>query len=249
MQFHEYGNPSAPTVLLLHGGGLSDWSVRPAAKLLQKDYFVVTPVIDGHGEDWKQEFCSIEDSAQKVICYLQEHCGGRVFAIAGLSLGAQIAAQVLTDAPNAAQFAVLESALVLPLPGLSSVETVYRLSAGLIQKKWFAHLQAKAMLLPATLFEDYFRDSCRMTLPTLCHIAQSNGDFHIAPTFCETTAKVLVLAGQKERRIMLRSAALLHAAISGSRMMILKDMHHGELSLRQPERYVALLREFWQEKQ
>lgn len=38
MLFHETSDTSLPTILLLHGGGLSDWSLQPVVELLQENY-------------------------------------------------------------------------------------------------------------------------------------------------------------------------------------------------------------------
>ncbi|HEX2985817.1 MAG TPA: hypothetical protein VHO71_03285 [Caproiciproducens sp.] len=75
MIIRETGSSEWPTIILVHGGGLSDWSWKSIAHLLnEKKYHVVTPVIDGHGDDGNEEFISIEDSAAKVIHYIQnEH--------------------------------------------------------------------------------------------------------------------------------------------------------------------------------
>ena len=97
MLFSETGRPELPTIVLFHGGGMSDWSWRHVAERLKPAYHVVTPVIDGHGEDGDEEFTSIEDCAAKALRYITQRHGGKVFAIGGLSLGAQIVAEMLTQ--------------------------------------------------------------------------------------------------------------------------------------------------------
>ena len=51
MLFIEHNKSNLPTIILLHGGGLSSWAWTGIVGLLQTDYHVVTPIIDGHGED------------------------------------------------------------------------------------------------------------------------------------------------------------------------------------------------------
>ena len=59
MKCFEYGKDHPQTILLLHGGGLSWWNYREAAELLQQDYHVVLPILDGHaGSD--RPFTTIE---------------------------------------------------------------------------------------------------------------------------------------------------------------------------------------------
>ena len=66
MKVVEFGRKDAPVAVLLHGGGLSWWNYREAARLLQQKMRVVLPLLDGHaGSD--RHFTSIEDNAREVI--------------------------------------------------------------------------------------------------------------------------------------------------------------------------------------
>ena len=93
MQYVEYGNQNPETVILLHGGGLSWWNYRDVAQLSSERFHVVLPILDGHaGGD--APFTSIEENAARIIAHIDEHFGGKVLAICGLSLGGQIAVVV-----------------------------------------------------------------------------------------------------------------------------------------------------------
>jgi pimeloyl-ACP methyl ester carboxylesterase len=50
MIFEKFGDKNMPVIILLHGGGLSWWSWKYQIEAFQKYYYVVTPIIDGHGE-------------------------------------------------------------------------------------------------------------------------------------------------------------------------------------------------------
>ena len=115
MQYVEYGAHNSQTVILLHGGGLSWWNYREVALLLADKYHVVLPALDGHA-DSDAPFTSIEDNAARLIAYIDEHHGGSVYAVGGLSLGGQIAVEMLTQRSDICRFALLESALEV-LPG------------------------------------------------------------------------------------------------------------------------------------
>ena len=89
MRIHEFGTDKKDTILLLHGGGLSWWSCRDAAKILQSGYHIIIPVLDGHaGSD--RPFTTIEENASEIISFIDEHLNGSVLLIGGLSLGGQI---------------------------------------------------------------------------------------------------------------------------------------------------------------
>ena len=69
MVIQEYGTEHKETILLLHGGGLSWWNYRDAAELLQDEYHVILPILDGHaGSD--RSFTSIEENASEIIGFI-----------------------------------------------------------------------------------------------------------------------------------------------------------------------------------
>ncbi len=92
MKINTFGNRNNKSIMLLHGGGLSWWSLKPHIDELTKDtdYFVIVPTIDGHGDDCDTTFISIEDTASKIIAYIKTENNGSLHAIWGLSIGAQI---------------------------------------------------------------------------------------------------------------------------------------------------------------
>ena len=110
MRYVEYGNQNPETVILLHGGGLSWWNYRNAAHLLSDRLHVVLPILDGH-TDSDAPFTSIEDNAARIIAHIDEHFGGKVLALGGLSLGGQIAVEMLSQRSDICRFALIESAL------------------------------------------------------------------------------------------------------------------------------------------
>lgn len=245
MRFMEFGQKNNPTVMLLHGGGLSWWSYEPVVRLLEKDFFVVAPIIDGHGEDGAENFISIESSAEKALRYLDEAGVAPLLCLGGLSLGAQIAVQMLAKRPDVALHAVLESALCYPMPSVAALApATYALCYGLIRQRWFSRLQAKALYLPKPMWDRYEKDSVQMTRETLVHIAQSNARYHVGPDLSRSRAKALIVAGEKELPVMKKSARLLSELIPDNQLWIAPGLRHGQWSLTQPCAYAERLKSF-----
>ena len=163
MTVMEYGQQNPNVIILLHGGGLSWWNYREEAKLLEKDYHVILPVLDGHaGSD--APFSTIEENAARLISYIETHFGGRVLAVGGLSLGGQVAVEMLSQRKDICQYALIESALVKPLKLTAAfIGPTFGMSYGLIKQKWFAKLQADYLGIPKRLFSDYYRDTCKIS--------------------------------------------------------------------------------------
>ena len=95
MQYKEFGKENRQTIMLLHGGGLNWWNYRNQARLLENDFHVILPILDGHaGSD--RPFTSIEANASEIIEFVDKNLGGSVLLIGGLSLGAQILLEMLS---------------------------------------------------------------------------------------------------------------------------------------------------------
>ena len=241
MQYVEYGSHNSQIIILLHGGGLSWWNYRDVAELLSDRFHVVLPILDGHaGSD--APFTSIEENAARIIAHIDEHFGGKVLAIGGLSLGGQIAVEMLTQRPAICRFALLESTLVKPMKLTHAlVGPTFGMSYGLIKQKWFAKLQAAYLGIPKNLFGDYFRDTCKITKEDMIAFLKSNSAYSIKPALRDTQAKVHIVFGSKEQALIRTSGKLLNHTILGSTLESLPGYRHGDLSLNHPQAYAQML--------
>ena len=241
MQYVEYGAHNSQTVILLHGGGLSWWNYRDAAQYLSEQYHVVLPILDGHA-DSDAPFTSIEDNAAKIISHIDEHFGGKVLAVGGLSLGGQIAVEMLTQRPDICRFALLESALVKPSKLTHTlIKPTFGMSYGLIKQKWFAKMQAAYLGIPQKLFDDYYRDTCKISKEDMIAFLQSNSAYSIKPALRDAQAKVHIVFGSKEQSSIRTSGKLLNRMIPDSTLESLPGYNHGDLSLNHPEQYAQIL--------
>ena len=241
MQYVEYGAHNSQTIILLHGGGLSWWNYREVAQLLADKYHVVLPILDGHA-DSDAPFNSIEDTAAKIISHIDEHFGGKVLAVGGLSLGGQIAVEMLTQRSDICRFALLESALVKPSKLTHTlIKPTFGMNYGLIKQKWFAKMQAAYLGIPQKLFDDYYRDTCKITKEDMIAFLQSNSAYSIKPALRDTQAKVHIVFGSKEQASICTSGKLLNRMIPDSTLDVLPGYRHGDLSLNHPEQYARML--------
>lgn len=237
MKYKIFGNADKDTVLLLHGGGLSWWGYRRAAEILSKRYRVVLPILDGHaGSD--RDFTSIEDNAAEIISYIDEYLGGRVKLLGGLSLGGQVALEMLAQRGDICENAVIESALVIPSKMTAALlPSSLKMSYGLIQKEWFARKQFAALRIPEEFFEVYFHDTKEITLKNMTAFLTANQKYDLKSSVKETSARVYVFVGGKEIGTVKKSAEMINKAVKGSSIVMLDGLYHGEFSMKYAERY------------
>ncbi|MBR5806467.1 MAG: alpha/beta hydrolase [Oscillospiraceae bacterium] len=239
MVFTEYGAGNEKTVILLHGGGLAQWGYEAVAKLLADSYHIILPVLDGHG-DSDRNFESIEDNAGYIIDFIDRNFDGKVFAVGGLSLGGQIALEMLSQRKDICQYAFIESALVLQSK-LTAVLTkpMIDLSYFLISKPWFARLQFDYLKINPDLFQQYYIDSCKITKENMISFLKANSLYTLKPGLKDTEAKVLIMAGEKEVKSIIESSHIIKDTMPNSRLEIIPELYHGQLSMNKPEKYIS----------
>ncbi len=243
MKCIEYGQDHAKTIMLLHGGGLSWWNYRETAGLLQDEYHVILPILDGHaGSD--RPFTTIESNADEIIAYIDQHLGGSVLLLGGLSLGGQILVEILSRRGDICRSAFVESTMVIPSNITHAlVAPAFGSSYGLIRNKQFAHLQFRSLHMKQDLFEDYYRDTCRIALPDMIAFMKANTAYALKESFRHCQADVRLFIGAKENRGIKRSAALMQKRAPKCSLTVLPGYYHGEFSISHARDYTAAIRE------
>ncbi|MFR2209676.1 MAG: alpha/beta fold hydrolase, partial [Streptococcus salivarius] len=146
MKFHEFGDKNLPSILLIHGGGSSWWNYLRQARILSEEYRVILPTLNGHGEEYQLDYVSTEDSALEILDYIKANCGGKLLAIGGVSLGGQIAMELLSLDSEIAEKAIIDGSLCIPQPRLAKISIfLVSLFGKLMFNKFSCKLQLSMM--------------------------------------------------------------------------------------------------------
>lgn len=243
MHYMEYGKEHKEVIILLHGGGLSWWNYREVGAKLSSDYHVFLPILDGHAES-SCDFTNIEENAARIIAFIDEQFGGSVLLIGGLSLGGQIVLEILSQRKDICQYALIESALVVPSKfTYAMIKPAFGSCHGLIKHRWFSKLQFRSLRMPQALFEDYYRDTCSISKSNMIAFLEANALYCIKPSIADCSAKAYVFVGEKEHNAMRKSARIINDALSESTLQILPGMYHGAFSINHADNYAGTVRE------
>ncbi|WP_270311396.1 alpha/beta fold hydrolase [Streptococcus infantarius] len=241
MKVVEVGQENQDVIVLLHGGGFSWWQYQAQMDLLCENYHVVLPILDGHaGSD--ADFTSIEDNAKRLLDYIDKTYGGSVFLIAGLSLGGQILLEMLALRKDICQYAIVESAAIIPdklTAGL--VAPLFSMSFPLIKKKWFAKMQFCYLGIRADLFEHYYGDTVKLSKQNLIAFIKASSLYQVKKNLKNSLARVRIIVGEKETKKMHASARYLYDLLPDSRLEIKAGLAHGQYAINQPDLYVKEL--------
>jgi Esterase/lipase len=94
MKFQTAGNPNGRKALLIHAMFVTSEGFSALVEYLKDDYFMIIPTLDGHDANEGSDFLSVDDEADKILCYLQENNIDELDFVLGTSLGAIIAFEV-----------------------------------------------------------------------------------------------------------------------------------------------------------
>jgi len=247
MKFYEYGDRKLPTIMLIHGGGNSSWMFEKQALQLQKDYCVVLPVLDGHGEEKDITYSSTQEQADKIIRYIDEKCGGHLYAIGGASLGSQIAMEVLSRRPDFIDKAILESGICTPKPGLAKIVCNKWMIKTMIisyNMKWMVRWSCRQYGWPEEMLDQFIEDAKALSYDSNVNLYRTYLNYIIPKSLLKIKAKVLLLYGSKEKGMMKKDVLQAAKSIPGSIVEELKGYNHCGFSLGNPMGYAEKLKNF-----
>lgn len=244
MPYYEAGDKDAPLIVFLHAGGVSGWMWEEQVRYFQKGFHCVVPDLPEHGDNQSSGHFTIKGSALALKELIDATANGQPVILVGFSLGAQVVIQLMSMYPDLADYAMINSAAVrADTKALELLLPIVGLAQPLVQKEWFAKLQAKGMHLPEEDFPRYFQESSQLSKETLLRVTTQNMTFSLPDEFRWARARILVTVGEKERKMMKDSARdiiSLHTHALGIRI---PDIGHG-LPLAKPQEFNRLLNDW-----
>jgi len=221
-----------PPLLLLHGGGVAGWMWRPMTAHLRGSHRLIVPDLPGHGDQARNDYESHEATLARLIELLEDESAPA--SVVGFSLGAQLAVLLAARRPDLVSRVAVVSAQAVPTRAPGATLALLDATAGLAAHRWFATLQASSLFIPRDLLEEYLQTSATVSRRTLHNAVGDNIRFTVPEGWSAFGGPALILAGGKERAMMRRSAALLHAALPHSELEIVDGCGHG-IPLQRPE--------------
>ncbi|MDE6617727.1 MAG: alpha/beta hydrolase [Clostridiales bacterium] len=114
MKFRTFGDKNNKAVLFIHTLFTSADFFAPITQLLANDYFVITPTLSGHYEN--STFVSTTDEIRQIKAFLSENNVTSLYAVAGFSLGGNIAYEFFCNNAEMIEKAVIDSATLFDFP-------------------------------------------------------------------------------------------------------------------------------------
>ncbi|KLU64093.1 carboxylesterase YbfK [Desulfosporosinus acididurans] len=230
MYFEETGNRSMPSIVFIHGGGISGWIWHKQVEHFS-DYHCLVPDLPEHGKSINEGPFNLRDCADRIAELIENTTNHRKAHVVGHSLGGKVVIELLARRPDLVDHAVVASALSRPMYLLSLVHTpfIYKLSAAMLRNKAMQSFIVKQFkFLDKVSIDNCMADFRRLTADSLYRLYDQLYQFGKIPIFELKHANVptLILAGEKEPKAMKQSAADIVEALPRSRGIIINGADH-----------------------
>jgi pimeloyl-ACP methyl ester carboxylesterase len=240
MYFIDAGPENAPTVVLLHGGGMGGWSWQPEIDRLP-DYHLLIPDMPGQGQSLEEGPFTFEQAATKIADMIRERAHGGKAHVAGLSLGAQTLVHLLAVAPEVVTGAFATGTLARKLPGANLIRPTLALYNPFKNIPFMVRANMWGLGVPDEYYDRFAADTRDASVDSWTAIFRANMAFEVPSGLDKVTGPVLLTAGEKEYGLMKASAQALAAAIPGAKAYVVQGVGHN-WPLAQPDLYTRTLR-------
>ena len=245
----EAGPADRPTVLLLHGGGASGWTWRPVVERL-RGYHALVPDLPEHGRSLELGPFTMPDAARQVAELIRERAHGGQAHVVGLSLGAQVAVQLLASAPGRVASLMVTGTALRPAPVTALLRHPIgrRWTTALLKaywpwrlRPWLLRANMRGFGIPDACYAEFAEDTRAMTVEAFWRIVfEESQGYALPPGLDGVQVPALVLAGEHEEASVIRSAADLVAALPRASGGLVPGAGHN-WPIETPDRFAEVL--------
>jgi len=243
LHYKEFGEGNSTLMVFIHGGGVSGWMWDKQIEYFSSKFHCLIPDMPEHGRSNNGVQFTINGTADQINDLINEKGKGKRIIVIGFSLGSQVLIAMLSKKSNLIDFAMINSALVKPVPFAKTLTKSMMFAFPLVRNKAFSNIQAKSMYIDEAYQDIYYQESCQLNKDSFVRMMNENMSFSIANSFKNSTSKILVTVGVKERKIMKDSMKEIIKSNPNCKGYIIPRIGHG-FSLANPELFNTTLEEW-----
>ncbi len=217
------GEPTAPSIVFLHGGGLSGRQWQPQMERLP-DYYCLAPDLPEQGKSLNVGPFRLEDAAGRVIELIDERVPGKRVHLVGLSLGGAVALTMMRIAPAYIDHVIVSGTSAR----LGKVLGTLGQSTGVLFKFMkpdpLVNVSIKSFGIPEQ-YHNMFREDLLLTSTAAFyeHIFKSLMSMQLP---CDSPIPTLVAVGEQETIPAKQAAQRLVACLKRSQGMVVPGVNH-----------------------
>lgn len=246
LKVHAYGPVGAPTVLFLHGLGVSSWMWQDQIEALQANYRCLAVDLPGNGESHQVEWVSFADTAVSLAHIIRTQAANGQVHVVGLSLGGYAALRLLADFPELVLSTVVSGVTLRPFPNTITYRLLPKIMSRIMGWGLIISLMGRMMQLPDEAKPLYRRDSKNLRPQTVTRIYAEVLNFTLPGKLRQQQPRLLAVAGEKEAKLVLESLPDFQV-VATAVTAIIPNAHHG-WSGEFPELFTAMIESWVKER-
>ena len=237
----EKGDEQGIPLVLIHGGAGGVWTWDEMLKSLP-EFHCYLPELPEHGSSQTNGPFSVKDTARRIADMIKERVPGGKAHVFGLSVGGQIAVEMLAQFPGVFNSAVISGAQLLPVPGYKMGVYSERVMAliywlGIHPWKhndaWIRWNMRSSAGIPENFFERFKANFQGLNRDTWAHVMSENYRYRTPSGLEKVQTPVLLIAGAHETVDIQPTNKLLNRLLPNSRSVTIK----AELGWSAPEEH------------
>ncbi|WP_414470164.1 alpha/beta fold hydrolase [Methanobacterium sp. ACI-7] len=229
LYFKEAGKSNDETIIFLHSEGIAGWMWDKQLEAFG-DYHCICLDLPGHGKNAEVKPFTIKGTTDVIIDIIKNKAKNGKAHLVGISLGAQIALQILSVAPEVVDRVLISGALVRnSRPSLSFLNLLNDLiEIYLPDKNKTIRIMSyvRAYNIPKNLRGEFKKSTYVIKPDSLDRIIRENMFFKMPSGLKNTDVPVLVMTGQKDFRIIKESAINLLDVLPNSKGAVALKVGH-----------------------
>lgn len=232
------------SIIFLHGYSMAGWMWDEQVKTLP-DYHCIVPDLPEHGKSHDIHPFNIENAAQGVIDIIKEKTQDGRAHLVGMSLGAQVILEILNSAPEVVNRAFISGAVVNSNP---PSETFLELLDYLIKKYAPAKNDnltigsyIRSYGIPRGFIKKFKESTYLISFESAENILRESMLFNLPSNLENTDVPVLVMAGEKDNRVIKEHAQDLVDTLPNSKAYLAPGVGH-MWNIESPELFNQVLR-------
>lgn len=236
LYIEEKGTPNGDIILFLHGGGVGGWMWNKQVHYFS-DFNCLIPDLPCHGKSFEEQHLSIDNCTDELIKLIKKKKKNKQVYVIAFSLGAQITVNLISKNPDIINKAIIVSALVCPMKNTKKmIKFMVPMVMGLLKSKYFQKFQSNLLYIDDEYFEEHFSSLQLLTSNALIDMYEENMSFQIPKSFTNANVKIMVLVGEREQGVMIKSARNLVKSNKNAEGFKIPKVGHG-FSLADPNKF------------
>ena len=222
-----YSTPETrPHLVFIHGAGMGPWMWEAQRVAFGERFHVHTPTLPGHDVATNENYTSHAGAVESIAEQIQLDTLEGDIIVLGFSVGGQVAIEFATMFADRVTRTAVMSSLVRPWRFAALYVSLAGLAAPLAKRRDFARLQATQLGLLDSDIDAYVELSAHLSAATLRNIVRTNFSFAPPAEFIRSPRPVLLVAGDREQRTLIRNLRALSENVPTGRFELVAATAH-----------------------